>query len=283
MIDYNFYKIITLTNMHVGSGDINFGVVDNLIQREPASNFPYINSSSLKGALREFFVYKNLQNDKIIDIFGSSPQSDKNGKRNNKQGKFYFFNAYILSIPARSDIIPYFNATCPQLLNMFINTYKTYNRLNDIGKDKISKAENFLKNINVFLENGRVLISNKYKDKGSGTVEDLTMKYFEDVLIDDADLKNLLGDNIAVLNDRDFIENISNNMPVIARNYLENGMSKNLWYEEIVPRDSRFFFIIGSPKDDNLSNEFSEHVKSEPVQIGANASIGYGFCNIEII
>jgi CRISPR-associated protein Cmr4 len=60
-------------------------------------------------------------------------------------------------------------------------------------------------------------------------------------------------------------------------------MSKNLWYEEIVPRDSRFFFIIGSPKDDNLSNEFSEHVKSEPVQIGANASIGYGFCNIEII
>jgi CRISPR-associated protein Cmr4 len=47
------YKINTLSNLHVGSGDINFNVIDNQVQRDPVTNLPNINSSSLKGAFRE--------------------------------------------------------------------------------------------------------------------------------------------------------------------------------------------------------------------------------------
>ena len=49
------YKITTLSNLHVGSGDINFDVIDNQVQRDSITNLPNINSSSLKGAFREHF------------------------------------------------------------------------------------------------------------------------------------------------------------------------------------------------------------------------------------
>lgn len=49
------YVINTLSNMHVGSGEVNYGVIDNLIQRDSVTNLPNINSSGLKGAIREYF------------------------------------------------------------------------------------------------------------------------------------------------------------------------------------------------------------------------------------
>jgi CRISPR-associated protein Cmr4 len=50
------YKITTLSNLHVGSGEINFDVIDNQVQRDAISNLPNINSSSLKGAFSENFL-----------------------------------------------------------------------------------------------------------------------------------------------------------------------------------------------------------------------------------
>lgn len=49
------YIIKTKTNLHAGSGDTNFGVVDNEVQRDSITNLPVINSSSLKGAVRDHF------------------------------------------------------------------------------------------------------------------------------------------------------------------------------------------------------------------------------------
>jgi CRISPR-associated protein Cmr4 len=67
-------------------------------------------------------------------------------------------------------------------------------------------------------------------------------------------------------------------LPVIARNHLNNGKSTNLWYEEIVPREGRFVFgLIG---DDSSEAEFENTVKKATVQIGGNATVGYGFTEI---
>ena len=57
------------TNLHAGSGDANYGIIDKLVQREPATNRPIIHSSSLKGALREYFEFKEpptKDGDKVI-------------------------------------------------------------------------------------------------------------------------------------------------------------------------------------------------------------------------
>ena len=64
------FKITAKTNMHVGSGDTNYGIIDKLVQRDVLSNLPMIHSSSLKGALREFFAQmhgeKRSLNKKLI-------------------------------------------------------------------------------------------------------------------------------------------------------------------------------------------------------------------------
>lgn len=69
-------------------------------------------------------------------------------------------------------------------------------------------------------------------------------------------------------------------LPVIARNCLENGISKNLWYEEIVPRQTEFYFMVLSEDEGILETFLKEIEEAEYIQIGANASIGCGYCKI---
>lgn len=49
--------LICETPLHAGSGD-ELGVIDLPIQREKHTNFPKVEASSLKGALRESFESK---------------------------------------------------------------------------------------------------------------------------------------------------------------------------------------------------------------------------------
>lgn len=65
------------------------------------------------------------------------------------------------------------------------------------------------------------------------------------------------------------------NLPIIARNVLENGESKNLWYEQVVPAETVFYTLIDDHDDEVLANLLKEKAI---VQIGANATIGYGYC-----
>lgn len=69
------------------------------------------------------------------------------------------------------------------------------------------------------------------------------------------------------------LSEIAEELPVIARNFLDNGVSKNLWYEQVVPRESVFVTCIQAP-DDSLINKLDDVV----VQLGGNATVGYGFC-----
>ena len=68
------------------------------------------------------------------------------------------------------------------------------------------------------------------------------------------------------------------NLPIIARNVLENGISKNLWYEQVVPAETVFYAII-QEEGDTLHNAINGKI----IQIGANATIGYGYCKFECI
>lgn len=69
------------------------------------------------------------------------------------------------------------------------------------------------------------------------------------------------------------LSELADELPVIARNYLDNGISKNLWYEEVVPRESVFVTCFQAP-DAVLADALHDKV----VQLGGNATVGYGFC-----
>ena len=55
----------------------------------------------------------------------------------------------------------------------------------------------------------------------------------------------------------------------------------NLWYEEVVPYNSIFYFTILGPE--NLVNELKGMIENQIVQFGSGASIGYGLCELTIL
>jgi len=72
---------------------------------------------------------------------------------------------------------------------------------------------------------------------------------------------------------------LATELPVIARNHLDDGgISQNLWYEEVVPREAVFGFAVLVPDGDNYFDIFNQNIDGKVIQIGANATVGYGLC-----
>lgn len=260
------YTIKFLTNAHIGKGGSNIDIVDNVVQKDPINNLPVIYSSSLKGALREHFKEEGT---KFLEyIFGSDTKA-----KTSIQGSFVFFEAFMLTRPVRSNVVPYFNATAPFIIEKFLRYLQEFKILSSLAKELEEFYEN-IKNIQ------NVTITNSYPDP--------IIEEYEDIEVRKVKTPKILGQNIAIFPDRMFKEL---SLPFIARNHLENGTSKNLWYEEIVPKFSTYVFFIGKP--DNIANNIDKEKiekfenrfdkKGDVVQIGANKTIGYGFAKIERI
>lgn len=89
-----------------------------------------------------------------------------------------------------------------------------------------------------------------------------------------------LGKEVHIMEKGEF-DKIS--LPVLARNKLDNGKSKSLWYEEVVPHKSLFTFVVLAEEGDKeLLKQFVDNVKGQVVQFGGNASIGYGLCKVSV-
>ncbi|HPF52163.1 MAG TPA: type III-B CRISPR module RAMP protein Cmr4 [Draconibacterium sp.] len=270
------------TNLHAGSGDANYGIIDKLVQREPSTNRPIIHSSSLKGALREYFEQPKLYpfDEKtkkthpfVKEVFGSHQNDD-----NMDTGKCRFLAAYLLSIPVRSNVIPYFMATSVDVLKELKQ---------EAESTGYSLSPELVKEIDTVIG----LFQNKENEGGPFIFTD---KLGENVILEDWPATSKPGINVteleaktcnpgihlAVFNTSHFSE-LCKQLPVIARNQLENGISKNLWYEEVVPRFSRFFQFTLVPDEENISiKSFTDDLtnSANTFQIGANATIGYGYC-----
>lgn len=289
------YIIRTKTNLHVGSGDTNFGIVDNQVQRDTISNLPVVNASSLKGAIRDHFKEELAQsNDLPIDsdfvkpfvfktIFGDEQKeldSDDTKTYNKlpKQGLVKFIDAKLLFLPLRSNKKPFFHVTSISILK---------------------EAKSFLESFAIKLDLDNIETNNKSVVIGneSAIVEDVKCNSIQ---IDFSKIKNIFGiENLAIFNDEDFNEAVSN-LPVLARNALENGKSVNLWYEEVLPRESILYsvFCYYNNLDDSTSDSrgktdkkkfemayklFEEKLLKDSIQIGANASIGYGITKFTLL
>ena len=267
------YIITAKTNMHVGSGEESYGLVDNQVQRDVLSRLPNINASGLKGALREHFshVWGN-NSERITEIFGSDSFVKSEMHR---AGKFRFFNGSLLSLPVRSNVRPFFRAVSPEVIKELMGNLEAFGYDDEFklkeSLEQLSKLEPVEKQPLIFSrDEGAVLEEFRFKavtaDKNK----------FDYSLLKKIEV--ITGAPLALMHDSDFKDMCSNfNLPLIARNHLENGRSQNLWHEQVVPRETKFYFLLLKPGNCNYDLEFSP---GEPVQIGANASIGYGFCQV---
>lgn len=237
-------KLECITNLHVGNGDVNYNIVDNEVERDCDTNYPTINSSGVKGAFCEFL--KDIDADAKKQIFGTE----------DCQGQIKFLNADLISIPGRvSDMWekPYALVYTKTMLERLEKVLEYF------GFGKISDEDNK---------------SDEKTNEEKPEVEGHKLEFMS------SKLKNLFGCDSYLMEEDDFKKDI--NLPVVARNKLDNGKSVNLFYEEVVPYNTIFMLPILS-EDKVLLDKFVELVRNKVVQFGGNASIGYGLCYVSVV
>lgn len=107
--------------IHAGSG-MATGAVDLPIQRERHTNWPHIQASSVKGAMRAHFRNYSKEKDSINQIFGSDLQ-DKAYPGHDQEipGSISVSDAKLFSFPVRSNIAPFISVTSPAVLKRLQN------------------------------------------------------------------------------------------------------------------------------------------------------------------
>ncbi len=269
------------TNMHVGSGKSNSGKVDNLVQRDVLTEHPVIHSTSLKGAFRELLL-NYLAADVIDTIFGKGNEK-KNGKESNSDnpnsaGQCDFFNAHLLTFPMRSDKVTYLHATSPLIISNFLDKIKVL----DVSYDeKLMAILEKMTGLSIN-ENNPIVFDTSLAGAKIENHKTIAQKCNTTQLtIDEQKLiADFLGTPISIFNDEELTGFLKKKLPVIARNFLDNGQSKNLWYEEVVPRETLFYTIVTSPAGMDTFYDAFDGIKQ--MQIGGNSSVGYGYCKINI-
>lgn len=258
------YKMQCITNTHVGNGDNGYSVIGNEVEKDPILGTPVIHGSSIKGALREYCALKKKA--EIQNWFGSEINETKEDQGVSKPGKLRFLSAHLLVRPVRvsSGAASYALATTVAMLKAYrqlcekfgVPSLLTLEELNQLDDN-----ENFRANTD---------------EKRVGAVEGCEIKGKVGSEINEFFQSWLPGEDVVILSEK-LMREIE--LPIIARNKLENGISTNLWYEEVVPHESVFYTIVFS--DEIEMDDFDKIIDKKVVQIGGNASIGCGYIEMK--
>ncbi len=256
------YSIRTITNLHMGDIGSSVSIIDKTVQKDAITGYPIIYATSFKGALREDLKSK-LDEKNINTIFGSTTAESK--------GKYRFNDAHLLFYPVRSDSRPYYLAVSPLMLEQA-------KQILELADKDTTIINNFKKNLteDVLYTNNikgnNVLIDNFSIDINRETNKLETAKQ----LLELFNVSNEPG--LVYLSDEKMSE-VLEQLPIVARNQLNNGISANLWYEEFVPRKSVFITLISK---EIKVEEFDTKLRREyTFQMGANATVGYGLSVIK--
>lgn len=260
------YTIRTITNLHMGDIGSAVNIIDKSVQKDAVTEYPTIYATSLKGALRNAAALYNaalynaaqIQNEEKINLQNVFGDTNADGAW---KGKYRFNDAHLLFYPIRSDHRPYYLAVSPMLLEQALQIMEIAGNTDAITTIEKFKGKETDK-LYVSDENGEVLVGNI--SVGVNENADAAKE-----LLGLFNIENEPG--LLYLSDQEMSEHLEQ-LPVIARNQLNNGISANLWYEEFVPRKTVFLTLISRECEDT---GFDKMLK-EPFQMGANATVGYG-------
>lgn len=289
------------TPLHVGTGS-DLGIIDLPIQRERHTGFPKIESSSLKGSLREAFERKpGIDLELVHRTFGFDLDS-ANGltaegkyfadKKNREfSGCIAVTDARLLLFPVKSQIGVFAWITCPRVVSRFLEELKEYCKINDSMLDQLFTGMTG-RNSSVWMDGGKVGLE-EYVYEGFSKDEAvdnfggwLAHKLFPDPSQYWADK---LTKDIVVLSDEDFSDFVQHSTEVITRNKIDNETGTvsetALFTEEYLPSESLLYSLVmfapefsnkpGKMAEQAVQSFFNENL-SPVFQIGGDASLGKG-------
>lgn len=313
--------LICESPLHAGSGS-DLGIVDLPIQRERHTSFPKIESSSLKGALRERF-------EEVLGV----DYSQKNGSRsaNTKDMELVFgpesgtkdletyasaigfTDARLLLFPVKSMRGVFAWVTCPRIIQLFWQDMKTVGiSLKKEDKDLTPPKENTsCVTPNLWINNSQKIVLEAYSFSPNADqatqdwAEWLANQIFEDEYWHEKAKKDII-----VLSNEDFTDFVNLSTEVITRTQIDNrtGTVKDgaLFTEEYLPSESILYSLVLAapifPQSDDLSKRkkiangsfdeesvlgfFSQCLETNchnRMQLGANATLGKGLIRTTLL
>lgn len=232
-----------ITNLHVGSSDVNYNIIDREVERDPITGYPIINASSVKGCLRYYFQGLDGIDDSLIDsLFGR-----RTANKTISPGQLKVLSAELLAMPGRASAgdQAYYLMTTQSMIERYQNIYRTFLRADC---DRVRPGTASLEGVRI---EGETPVST--------------------VRVGERDLYMLSDESFRHLS-----------LPIIARHPNEGGAGSGSWYEEYVPYESLFYFAALSD-DESLMELFKERIDGALLQLGADITIGHGFCHATLL
>jgi CRISPR-associated protein Cmr4 len=272
------------TPLHAGSGD-DLGIVDLPIQREGHTSFPKIESSSLKGALREAFETKvdskqftdwNADDVKIHRMFGfddggfdtNKPAKERLTAMFNESSEFSgclaFTDARILLFPVKSMKGVFAWITCQQVLNKFASDLDIAKSTAFAHLDSAIQAAKAISTTNggclvssnnVCIGNSIVLEEYAFAKTQSEPLANFATELANKIFVHEslAYWRGLLQTNLVVLSDDDFRDFVNQSTEVVTRTKIDNetGTVQDgaLFTEEYLPCDSVMYSLVMASKE----------------------------------
>ncbi|MBN2299294.1 MAG: type III-B CRISPR module RAMP protein Cmr4 [Deltaproteobacteria bacterium] len=293
--DWEMLKFYSVSPVHAGSG-MSTGAVDLPIQRERHTNWPHIQASGVKGALRAHFrdflteeeKYSDENINKVEDIiFGTEgyttlTENDESLK-NPCPAAISVSDAKMFAFPVRSDIAPFVWVTCPAVLERLDRDLKMMKREGIKGIDDCRN----IKDNNALCLSGDI--------KGSVLLEDAVVD-----VVSAAAVIDYINDNfkelerLLLISDEMYDYCVSTCTEVQTQIKIDEKTGTadpgGLRYEELLPADSFLYSIVGFGQGgldnhlqaENVRKRLKDVVK-DFMQIGGDATLGRGMCRIEWI
>ena len=287
MLTKELFSICTfyaISPVHAGSGAAT-STVDLPIQRERHTNWPHIQASAVKGAMRahyrKFADGNTNAEDAINLVFGSDKDNDggKKGFDQDYPGAISISDAKLLAFPMRSNIAPFVWVTCPAVLK------RLNNDLDLVKLDTIGGVHD--------IDNEEaVIITGDLPDK---------------VILEDAIVKTSNGNNVPAIPegfpifDRlllisdemfDYCVSCCTEVQTQIKINSETGTAEGgaLRYQELLPADTALYSVVYYSKSSGLNglqaNTIKQHIEDvikDFIQIGGDETLGRGICKISWI
>ena len=285
-----------MSGIHAGTGS-DLGLVDLPIQRERHSGLPKIESSGVKGCIREAFEQvEGLPGDFVKIAFGPEDDGDKHA------GSIAFADARLLLFPVRSAKGVFAYATCPYILGRLGEDFALagIDIPDYVPCDKAQVSSDKL----LITNTGKVVLE-EYTVEAEKT--DYATKLAETIAVWlGLDNAQYVKNNLIILADDDFRDFAMHNTEVVTRIKINNDtgtVAKGaLFSQELLPSETVLYSLVMTSKIfiDKESRGSSATVKAagaddgkyllevisgrmpKYIQLGGDATIGKGFCRVKV-
>jgi CRISPR-associated protein Cmr4 len=279
----SFYAIAPV---HAGNGS-STGAVDNPIQRERHTNWPVIQASAVKGAMRSHFRRffgddeDKKGEEKLINyIFGSDEQDDWDKNKDSIPGAISVSDAKLLAMPVRSNVAPFVWVTSPAVLKRLKSDLE-FMGIYNLGEVPTVDSEKAII-IGDWDFNGRVILEDVVVDVGEKSNSEKLEQFFNDNFPE--------VDKLLLISDEMFKYVVDNCTEIQTQIKIDEGTGTtkdgSLRYEELLPSDTVLYSIVYFSKTANnrlKPDGVMENVKTfikDFLQVGGDETLGRGICKI---